>query len=146
MSNIRKLYKMHLNKGSHKRLAMIIVLLTMISAGIVMSLYFASDNIVFFIKPSELTQSHIGKKIRVGGLVAQNSIKKIGDRTIIFNITDDIKEIVVRYRGILPTLFREGQGIVAEGFITQMDSQFIAEKLLTKHDENYKPPETKIRN
>jgi len=137
---------MYLNKASHKRLAMIVAIFTIISAGIIISLYFASDNIVFFIKPSELTEEHIGKKIRVGGLVAKNSIKKIADRTIIFKITDDIKEIEVSYRGILPTLFREGQGVVAEGVIAKTDGRFFAEKLLTKHDENYKPPRPKVRN
>ena len=135
---------MHPNKKAHKRLMMIIVIFVTISAGIVMTLYFASDNIVFFIKPSELAEIHIGKKIRVGGLVADGSISKLPDRTTAFDITDNTKTIEIIYRGILPTLFREGQGIVAEGIISEMSGKFIAEKLLTKHDENYRPPQDNL--
>lgn len=131
------------NKKAYKRLAVIMVIFATISAGVVISLYFASDNIVFFITPSELAETHIGKKIRVGGLVAKGSIQKLPDRTTAFNITDNTKTIEVIYRGILPTLFREGQGMVAEGVIVAMNGKFVAEKLLTKHDENYKPPEIK---
>jgi cytochrome c-type biogenesis protein CcmE len=132
---------MHLNKKSNKRLIMVIVIFATISAGISMILYFASDNIVFFIKPSELVEMHIGKKIRIGGLVVNDSISKLPDRTTKFAITDNAKTIEINYRGILPTLFREGQGIVAEGTISDMNGKFIAEKLLTKHDENYRPPQ-----
>ena len=129
------------NNRAQKRLITIIAIFAVVSAGVVMSLYFASDNIVFFIKPSELKEEHIGKKIRIGGLVSKGSIQKMQDRVVIFNITDNIQAITVVYRGMLPTLFRDGQGIVAEGVMLNMKEKFVAERLLTKHDENYKPPE-----
>lgn len=131
------------NSKASQRLMKIGVVFVLVVAGIAMSLYFASDNIVFFIKPSELTKEHLGKKIRIGGLVEHGSIVKMPDRVTAFNLTDNINTISVVYRGIVPTLFREGQGVVAEGMILKMNGQFIAEKLLTKHDENYKPPEQK---
>ena len=131
------------NSKAYKRLVNIILVFILVASGIAISLYFASDNIVFFIKPSELTAEHLGKRIRVGGLVEHDSITKMPDRVTAFNITDNTNTISVVYRGIVPTLFREGQGIVAEGMIMKMNGQFVAEKLLTKHDENYKPPESK---
>lgn len=129
------------NKKTHGRLQKIITIFLIVASGIAVSLYFASDNIVFFIKPSELKLQHIGKNIRIGGLVSKGSIEKMKDRTIKFDVTDNTSTITIIYRGIVPTLFREGQGIVAEGVIGEMDGCFIAEKLLTKHDENYKPPQ-----
>ena len=129
---------------AQKRLLMIIAIFAIVSAGVVMSLYFASDNIVFFVQPSELKREHLGKKIRVGGLISKGSIQKLRNRVVIFHITDNIQTITVVYRGMLPTLFREGQGIVAEGVITDMKGKFVAERLLTKHDENYRPPTQEV--
>jgi len=129
------------NKKTHGRLRKIATIFFIVASGVAISLYFASDNIVFFIKPSELKLEHLGKNIRIGGLVSKGSIEKMRDRTIKFDITDDIATITIIYQGIVPTLFREGQGVVAEGVIGEMDGRFIAEKLLTKHDENYKPPQ-----
>lgn len=128
------------NKKAQYRLLMIAAIFAIVTGGIIMSLYFASDNIVFFLKPSELTEKHMGSKIRVGGLVAKGSIRRMPDRITMFNLTDNSSAIAIVYRGILPTLFREEQGIVAEGVMQSLDGPFIAEKLLTKHDENYKPP------
>jgi len=128
------------NKNTYGRLKNIFAIFLLVASGVAISLYYASDNIVFFIKPSELKLAHLDKNIRVGGLVSKGSIEKMHDRRIKFDITDDIATITIIYRGIVPTLFREGQGIVAEGMIDKMDGYFIAQKLLTKHDENYKPP------
>ena len=122
---------------AQKRLLMIIAIFAIVSAGVVMSLYFASDNIVFFVQPSELKREHLGKKIRVGGLISKGSIQKLRNRVVIFHITDNIQTITVVYRGMLPTLFREG-------VITDMKGKFVAERLLTKHDENYRPPTQEV--
>lgn len=97
-----------------------------------------SDNIVFFYEPSELHKADLSKDIRLGGLVEKGSIVKIDAATLEFDLTDYKTKIRVRYRGVIPTLFREGQGVVAAGMMH--DDLFVAKELLTKHDENYKPP------
>ena len=99
-------------------------------------------NVVYFLSPSEIyeeTNISLKKKIRVGGLVKMNSIKKNGT-SINFVITDLKKEIIVSYKGLVPNLFSEGKGVVAEGLLKDKND-FIAEKMLAKHDENYMPPE-----
>ena len=99
------------------------------------------DNIVFFVTPSQITDTHLSAKtLRVGGLVAQGSVKIKGTVTA-FDITDETARISVRYDGALPDLFREGQGIVAEGPV--VDKVLIADSVLAKHDENYMPREVK---
>ena len=104
------------------------------------------NNIVFFYSPTELLQPEIGKKtskeiFRVGGLVKKGSVSKINSIESDFIISDNKNEIKVYYKGILPNLFREGQGVVAKGRME--DDIFIASELLVKHDENYMPPEVK---
>jgi cytochrome c-type biogenesis protein CcmE len=100
------------------------------------------DNIVFFRTPSEIVAGKIapGAQTRVGGLVVRNSIVKQSDGlTVLFRVTDNDRELEVRYRGILPDLFREGQGVIAEGRLSE--EVFEASTVLAKHDENYKPRE-----
>ena len=104
------------------------------------------DNMVFFYAPSELLTSEILEKtknhqIRVGGLVAENSVKKIDALTTEFVITDMAQELKIEYVGILPDLFREKQGVVAKGKFDVEKNQFFSKELLVKHDENYMPPE-----
>ena len=97
------------------------------------------DNIVFFFTPSEVSAQHYeAKRLRIGGLVAPDSVD-IDGLTANFIITDDTAQIAVSYNGALPDLFREGQGIVAEGRFDQ--KQFIADTVLAKHDETYMPRE-----
>ena len=101
------------------------------------------DNIVYFYTPNDLIEKfgdtqNIQNKIRIGGLVLESSIKKEDEKTI-FMITDRKKEVKVLFEGPLPDLFREGQGIVAEGMF--QNNNFIASEVLAKHDENYMPPE-----
>ena len=129
-----------MNFKVRNRLIITLILFASITSGISLILYFLSDNIVFFITPSEISDKHLGKKIRIGGLVEQGSINK-SDRGIIFSITDNEKSMKIKYSGILPGLFREGQGVVSEGIFRNKLDIFEAERLLTKHDENYKPPE-----
>ncbi len=100
------------------------------------------ENVLFFLSPTDIynkTNIAFDKKIRIGGLVKENSINKKGT-TINFIITDLKREIIVSYKGLLPNLFSEGKGVVAEGKLRDK-KYFIAEKILAKHDENYMPPE-----
>ena len=102
------------------------------------------DNLVYFFSPTEIynkTNISFNKKIRIGGLVKEKSvIKKKG--SISFTITDLKNEIIVTYNGLVPNLFSEGKGVIAEGKLKDK-KYFIAEKILAKHDENYMPPEIK---
>jgi cytochrome c-type biogenesis protein CcmE len=102
-----------------------------------------TDNMVFFFSPTEVSSHHIkeGQVIRIGGLVKEGSVTKSDNGlTTTFVITDLKEEITVQYKGLLPTLFREGQGMVAKGSVNS-DHIFIADELLAKHDEKYMPPE-----
>ena len=102
------------------------------------------DNVVYFFSPTEIhnkSDVSFNKKIRVGGLVKMGSIKKEENITN-FIITDLQNEITVSYNGIVPNLFSEGKGVVAEGELKDK-KYFIADKILAKHDENYMPPEVK---
>ncbi len=100
------------------------------------------DNVVYFLSPSEIhnkSDISFNKKIRVGGLVKNGSINRQAN-TVNFIITDLENEIIVSYKGLLPNLFSEGKGVVAEGKLNDK-KYFIADKILAKHDENYMPPE-----
>lgn len=99
------------------------------------------DNLVFFYTPTDVIQKHLepGKFVRVGGLVVEGSIVKNNDLNS-FSLTDTNNNLKLQFKGILPPLFREGQGIVAHGSLNG-DGIFIADNLLAKHDEKYMPPE-----
>ncbi len=120
------------------------LILSLISVAIVIFVVLRSleENVVYFFSPTEIynkTNISFNKKIRVGGLVKMNSISK-NETSINFVITDLKKEIVVSYNGLVPNLFSEGKGVVAEGKLRDK-KYFIADKILAKHDENYMPPE-----
>lgn len=127
-----------MQKRVRNRLLTSLGIILIVAGGIYVSLYFLSENIVFFVAPSEVTEKHLGKKIMLGGLVENGSVKKSGAE-VAFNLMDGKKSIQVKFRGILPALFRESQGIVAEGRLE--NGVLLANRLLTKHDENYRPPE-----
>ena len=100
------------------------------------------DNVIYFLSPTEIhnkSDISFNKKIRIGGLVKAGSINKDG-KTVNFIITDLKNEIFVSYSGLIPNLFSEGKGVVAEGKLNDK-KYFIANKILAKHDENYMPPE-----
>ena len=102
-----------------------------------------SDNIVFFYSPTQIAEKQIPpeRRFRMGGLVEAGSVKKSADsQETRFTVTDTHKSVAVVYRGLLPDLFREGQGVVAEGSLGA-DGVFVAREVLAKHDENYMPPE-----
>ncbi len=110
------------------------------AAGLV--LFAIRDNIVFFYSPSELAEKQVeaGSTLRIGGLVEEGSVARADGLTVSFRITDLSAAVPVTFTGILPDLFREGQGVVAQGTI-DADGHFTASEVLAKHDENYMPPE-----
>lgn len=124
------------------RLTMIIASLAALGIVAAMVLYAARDAIVFFYTPSDLTEKNVkaGTRIRLGGMVVVGSWKKQPPTGNQFAITDTLKSTPVIYDGIVPDLFAENQGVVAEG-ILQADGSFKAETVLAKHDENYMPKE-----
>ncbi len=129
--------------AKYRRLFITIIIILTLGLATKLILMALEDNIVYFYTPNDLIEKfgdskNIQNKIRIGGLVLESSIKKEGKKTI-FMITDRKEEVKVVFKGPLPDLFREGQGIVAEGMF--QNNNFIASEVLAKHDENYMPPE-----
>ena len=129
-----------------KRIYLISLFFITIATSIYLILWALRDNIVFFYSPSEIQQKISLKeidemsKLRLGGMVKESSIEKLNNGSINFIITDFDREMVVFYKGIIPDLFKEQQGVIAEGSINN-EGIFIANSILAKHDENYMPPE-----
>ena len=125
-----------------KRLAVIVGGLAILSLAAGLVLFALRDTIVFFYTPSEITEKNVqpGTRLRLGGMVEQGSVSRAGGTTITFVVTDTIKTLNVSYTGQLPDLFREGQGVVAEG-VLNASGVFLADTVLAKHDENYMPKE-----
>ncbi|WP_339833644.1 cytochrome c maturation protein CcmE [uncultured Parvibaculum sp.] len=125
-----------------RRAAFIAVGLAILALAVGLVLYAVRDNIVFFYSPSDVAEREIapGQRIRLGGLVEMGSVETLPGGEARFRVTDMVETIAVSYRGILPDLFREGQGVVAEG-VLQDDGHFAADTVLAKHDETYMPPE-----
>tara|TARA_S200000501_G_C20599006_1_gene645037 strand:+ start:138 stop:557 length:420 start_codon:yes stop_codon:yes gene_type:complete len=125
------------------RLAFILLVLTALILTIFLILKSLEENVVYFQSPSEISEltDLDGKKIRVGGMVKKDSISLTSDQ-LKFIISDFKNEIIVTYSGVVPNLFEEEKGVVAEGYLK--DRNFLsATKILAKHDENYMPPEVK---
>ena len=127
-----------------QRLVLILISLIILSAAALLILFNTKKNIVFFYTPTELLEQKIvfGDKIRIGGYVKDSSLKKISLNQYEFKITDNKNELLVFYQGILPDLFREGQGTVIEGLI-ENQSTVTALRVYAKHDENYMPASIK---
>ena len=128
----------------YQRLLLIITSLILILFAVLLILYNSRENISYFYTPSELNYSNIkiNKTIRIGGFVEKNSFNKISSSSFNFRITDETKSIYVIYNGILPDLFREGQGAVIEGYFKN-NKIFNAVTVFAKHDENYMPSSIK---
>ena len=120
-----------------------LMLLLLLTAGIIFFvLKSLEDNVVYFFSPTEIYNKAnitLNKKIRIGGLVKKDSIQR-DQVSLIFIVTDLKNEIIVSYNGLVPNLFSEGKGVVAEGKLKDK-KYFVADKILAKHDENYMPPE-----
>ena len=130
-------------KTRHKRLSFLLLGLVALGIASVFVLNAFNSNLVFFFSPSQVAakEAPIGRSFRVGGMVEQGSLKRESDGlTVHFVVTDTAKTIPVVYNGILPDLFKEGKGVVAQGKLTE-DGVFHADEVLAKHDENYMPPE-----
>ncbi len=126
-----------------KRMIAVAVLMTGMAITAVLLISAFRQNLLYFYTPTQIAngEAAIDKGIRIGGLVKDGSLQRTdGTLEISFLVTDKVNEIPVKYSGILPDLFREGQGIVARGKMNA-DGVFVAEEILAKHDENYMPPE-----
>ena len=133
-----------LGKKVKAKINFLVVLLVLITLALFFILRSLEENIVYFLSPTEISEKEdilFKEKIRIGGLVKKNSIVKYKTSTR-FIITDLKNELVVSYNGILPNLFSEEKGVIAEGLLRDK-KYFIAEKILAKHDEKYMPPEVK---
>ena len=124
-----------------QRLILALVALVLLGGASALVLFALSDSVAFFVTPSDIATGKAGvdKRFRLGGLVVDGSVERV-DGVVRFRLTDQANEVVVRYQGILPDLFREGQGIVAQGTLGA-DRVFVASEVLAKHDESYMPPE-----
>ena len=130
------------SKKVKSRIFFLIILLSAFALIIFVVLKSLEDNVVYFFSPTDIYNKadiSFERKIRVGGLVKEGSIQKKAE-SVNFIVTDLNNEIVVSYNGIIPNLFSEGKGVVAEGKLKDR-KYFIADKILAKHDENYMPPE-----
>ncbi len=113
-----------------------------LAAAAMLVMFALKDSIVFFHTPSDIVEKHVpaGQRIRLGGLVEQGTVKRGEGTNVSFTVTDTLKTIPVVYNGVLPDLFREGQGVVTEGTL-EPSGTFKADSVLAKHDENYMPKE-----
>jgi cytochrome c-type biogenesis protein CcmE len=130
-------------KSRHKKLLVIVIALAGLGIAATLILNAFRSNLVFFFTPSQVANGEApsGRAFRIGGLVEKGSLKRDADGlTAHFVVTDTAKSMNVSYKGILPDLFKEGKGVVAEGRLGS-DGQFTATQVLAKHDENYMPPE-----
>ena len=119
------------------------LMVTGVAVGVGLALKALDENIMFFFTPTEVMSGKAPKDklFRMGGMVVDGSVNRPGDGlTVQFDLTDNERSVTVRYAGILPDLFREGQGIIANGRLDD-NGHFIAQEVLAKHDENYMPPE-----
>ena len=125
-----------------RRLAWVLGGLGLLAAAVALILTALGQNIVYFYAPADLAKTPIaeGRRFRLGGLVEQGSVRREANNVVDFSVTDLKAHVKVRYQGILPDLFREGQGVVAEGHLEQ-GGIFRAEDVLAKHDERYMPRE-----
>lgn len=128
-------------KPRQKRLAVIVGIVAAVGIATALVLNAFQSNLVFFYSPSQVAaqEAPVGRTFRLGGLVQAGSVQREGVM-VRFQVTDTVKTIPVTYQGILPDLFKEGKGVVAQGQVGA-DGVFVAREVLAKHDENYMPPE-----
>ena len=126
-----------------QRMLAVVLVLTGVALAVGLALQAFQENLLFFYSPTQVLAGEPpeGRQFRIGGLVTPGSLtREPGELEVKFSVTDNQNSLTVAYAGILPDLFREGQGVVANGFL-QPDGSFRAEEVLAKHDENYMPPE-----
>jgi len=128
-----------------KRMATVVAILAGVGIAAAFALQAFNKNLLYYYSPTQISagEAPSSRSFRVGGLVENGSVKRApGSLEVRFTLTDYNKEIGVSYTGVLPDLFREGQGVIARGKLGE-NGQFVAEEVLAKHDENYMPPEVK---
>ncbi len=133
----------HMPRGARRRAMGVLALLVGVGVAVALALLALRENINLFYSPSEVAagEAPTGRVVRVGGLVQAGSVRRAEEGLDVeFVLTDGAATVTVRYRGILPDLFREGQGIVAQGRLGP-EGVLVADQVLAKHDENYMPPE-----
>ena len=126
-----------------QRLILILLMVTGIGAAVTFALKAFNENLMYFFSTTDVVEGKVPNDtlFRLGGMVVENSVERPADGLMVhFKLTDFNREVTVEYTGILPDLFREGQGIVAKGRLNPQ-GVFVAEEVLAKHDENYMPPE-----
>jgi len=126
-----------------KRLLAVIAIVSGVAAATVLAMLAFQDNLLYFYNPTQVLagEAPSGRTFRIGGLVTQGSLQRTaGTLKVRFVVTDFKESIPVNYEGLLPDLFREGQGVIAHGRLTDA-GEFVADEVLAKHDENYMPPE-----
>lgn len=130
-----------------KRLAIIGSGVSFIIAAVLLVMFAFSQAVAYFYVPGDLAKAHLapGTRIRLGGLVEAGSVKRGDGMTVSFSVTDTLDRVPVTYTGILPDLFREGQGVVAEGAFVAGSPVFVADTVLAKHDETYMPKDVADR-
>jgi cytochrome c-type biogenesis protein CcmE len=128
-------------KPRHKKAAVIVGVLCAVGVATALVLNAFNSNLVFFYTPTQIAakEAPTGRTFRIGGMVESGTVKRDGV-TVRFMVTDTAKTVPVRYEGVLPDLFKEGKGVVAQGQLGP-DGVFLAREVLAKHDENYMPPE-----
>jgi len=125
-----------------QRLALVVLALLLVGGATGLVLVALQDKVAFFVTPSDVASHKFGagKRFRLGGLVLDGSIRRDADGTVQFEVTDTAQQVPVVYKGLLPDLLRDGQGVVAQGTL-RSDGVFEAAEVLAKHDENYMPKE-----
>jgi cytochrome c-type biogenesis protein CcmE len=127
-------------KTRHKRIAIALTVVLMLGAAVALVLSAFQSNLVFFYSPSQIAsqEAPVNRTFRLGGLVVAGSVQRDGVK-VNFRVTDTAQTVPVQFEGILPDLFKEGKGVVAQGQL--QNGVFVAKEVLAKHDENYMPPE-----
>jgi cytochrome c-type biogenesis protein CcmE len=126
-----------------RRLIGVLVIIIGVGVAAAVAMQALNENMLFFVSPTDVDEQNLpaGKRFRLGGLVADGSVSRASDSLAVqFVVTDGLASVDVRFDGILPDLFREGQGVIAIGELTP-EGRFEAAEVLAKHDENYMPPE-----
>ena len=128
-------------RPKHQRLILILLVIAALVAAALLAMWGLADRAAYFRTPTDIAAGKAGEgeAIRLGGMVEKGSLKELGGTSVRFIVTDAAAKVPVTYRGILPDLFREGSGVVAEGRMQR--GTFIADMILAKHDERYMPPQ-----
>jgi len=135
-------------RAKNQRLVLALLALVALGGSALLAMSALKDEAAYFYTPSDAQRDHVepGRAVRLGGMVQSGSIRRLGDGvTIDFIVTDNAATVPVRFTGIVPDLFKENSGVVAEGSF-QPDGSFVATNILAKHDERYMPPQVAMKN